>query len=214
LDSKRIGIVVGLKAEEKIARPLGWPIAIGGGRAEGAVYAVHTLIARGADALVSFGLAGGLDPVLRPGNILVPNAVHLDGQIVPCDAALTARLGGPTDHVLLAGETLLDTADAKRRVWHSLAAHAIDLETAAVARAALAHGLPFAVLRAICDPANASLPPAARAALDIAGGIGLWRVAQSLLRQPSQIPDLFALAHDAETARRALKQRVARLAGH
>ena len=211
MDSKRIGIVVGLKAEEKIARPLGWPIAIGGGRAEGAVYAVHTLIARGADALVSFGLAGGLDPVLRPGSILVPKAVHLDGHILPCDAALSARVGGPTDHLLLAGDTLLDTADAKRRVWHAIAAHAIDLETAAVVRAALAHGLPFAVLRAVCDPANASLPPAARAALDIDGGIGLWRVLQSLIRQPRQIPDLLALARDADTARRALKQRVTQI---
>jgi len=151
--------------------------------------------------------------VLRPGNILVPKAVRLDGQILPCDAALCARLGGPTDHLLLAGDTLLDTADVKRNVWHALAAHAIDLETAAVVRAALAHGLPFAVLRAVCDPANASLPPAARAALDIDGGIGLWRVAQSLIRHPRQIPDLLDLARDADTARRALKQRVAKIAG-
>ena len=208
LGSENIGIVVGLKAEEKIARKLGWTIAIGGGRAAGAAAAVQSLVDRGASALVSFGLAGGIDPILGPGAILVPQAVRLDGQIVACDPVLGARLGGLTDHVLLAGDELLDTADNKRRVWHDLHVHAIDLETGAVARAALAHGLPFAVLRAVCDPANCSLPPAARAALDIDGAIGMWRVLHSVLTNPRQIPDLLALARDAATARRALVRRV------
>lgn len=203
--------MVGLKAEEKIARKLGWDIAIGGGRAEGAAAAVESLIVRGATALVSFGLAGGIDPSLRPGQVLVPKAVLLDGEMFSCDAALGARLGGLTGHVMLAGKHLLDTADAKRRAWRDWHAHAIDLETAAVARTARARGLPFAVLRAVCDPANCSLPPAARAALDIDGAIGMWRVLNSLLTGPRQIPDLLALARDAATARRALQRRVRRL---
>ena len=60
--SERVGVVVGLKAEARIARKLGWDIAIGGGGVVGAAKAVDVLIGRGATALVSFGLAGGLDP--------------------------------------------------------------------------------------------------------------------------------------------------------
>lgn len=212
LASERVGVVVGLKAEARIARKLGWDIAIGGGGAVGAAKAVDVLIGRGATALVSFGLAGGLDPSLRPGRVLVPRALLLDGELLSCDPALSAQLGGMTDHVMLAGGDLLDTADNKRRVWRKLQAHAIDLESAAVGRAARAHGLPFAVLRAVCDPANCSLPPAARVALDSAGAIGMWRVLHAILRGPRQVPDLFALARDAATARRALVRRVAKLA--
>jgi len=37
-------------------------------------------VAQGATALVSFGLAGGLDPALIPGAVVVPAEVMEDGQ--------------------------------------------------------------------------------------------------------------------------------------
>jgi adenosylhomocysteine nucleosidase len=80
----------------------------------------------------------------------------------------------------------------------------VDPETGAVLRAARARGLPFAVLRAVCDPASRDLPPAALAALDPAGGIGLLGVLRALARQPAQLGALFALGRDASAARRSL----------
>ena len=68
--------------------------------------------------------------------------------------------------------------------------------------------MPFAVLRAICDPANAPCLPAALAALDARGVIGVWRVLASLAAQPGQLPALLALAADAAAARRSLVARV------
>ncbi len=208
MDSRHIGIVVGLRAEARIVRALGWDVAIGGGGAAGAAQAVETLLARGAKALVSFGLAGGIDPSLKPGRILVPRAVLVDGQPVPCDPALGRMLGGMTGHVILGADEMLETADSKRRRWRALHVNAIDLESGPVARAAVARGLPFAVLRAVCDPANCSLPPAAKVALDNEGVIGVWRVLASILRAPGQIPELIALGRDAARARRALQRRV------
>ena len=69
----RIGTVVGLAAEAVIARRLGWRVAIGGATAAGAQAAARRLIDEDIDALVSFGLAGGLDPALRPGALIVPS---------------------------------------------------------------------------------------------------------------------------------------------
>ena len=77
MDSKP-GIVVGLAAEARVARPLGWPIAIGGGTVAGAEAAAERLVREGVTALVSFGIAGGLDPALRPGTIVVPQEVLMD----------------------------------------------------------------------------------------------------------------------------------------
>ena len=203
-----IGLITGLRAEAKLAQPLGWDSLAGGGTPEGATRAAAILIRRGATALISFGLAGGLDPALKPGTILVPRAVNFNNTINFCDSALAQKLGGMTDHLLLGGTTILATAAEKSHAWHITHAHAIDLESAAIAEAAQAHNIPFAILRAICDPAHRNLAPAALHALNSGGEINLLRVLGALLRAPGQLPALISLARDAALARRALTHRV------
>ncbi len=208
-DSERIGIVTGLAAEARIARRLGWAVAVGGGTAAGARAAARGLAEQGANALVSFGLAGGLDPELTAGTLLVPEAVVAEGVRLRANPPLSAWLGGPTAHCLLGVETVAASVDAKRRLWIQTGCAALDLESGPVAEIASALRLRFAVLRAICDPAGIALPPAALAALSQAGRIGLARVAGSVVRAPSQIPALLHLAGEAARARRALSDRVA-----
>ncbi|HVZ10156.1 hypothetical protein [Rhodopila sp.] len=180
------------------------PVRAGGGTPAGAEAAARALVADGVQALVSFGLAGGLDPALRPGALVVPTDVIEGGAVFATDPALSARFGGPTPHRLLVAGSVLASASAKRDAARSNAAQAVDLESGAVARVARQHGLPFAVVRAICDPVERDLPPAALAALDPKGAIGAARVLGSLLRRPGQIPALLGLAGDASRARRAL----------
>jgi adenosylhomocysteine nucleosidase len=197
--------VVGLAAEGRIASRFGGLVAVGGGTPFGAGEAASGLVRDGAGALVSFGLAGGLDQALRPGVVVVPDTVVSGGRTYFADAVLAARFGGLTGHCLLAGDEVAADADAKRRLFAAMGAQAIDLESGGVARVADLHGLPFAVVRAICDPAERDLPPAALVALDQAGAIGLLAVLRSVVRRPRQIPGLLALARDAGRARRALK---------
>lgn len=202
-------IVVGLHAEARLARRFGVSVVIGGGTAAGAKVAARRAVAEGATALVSFGLAGGLEPGLGPGALVVPAAVLCDGALFAADPALMELLGGATSHRVLAIEKVAADAESKRRLWQATGAAAVDLESGAVARIAAAHGLPFAVLRAICDPAERDLPPAALVALDARGAIGLTRVAGSLIAWPGQVPALLRLAADAAAARRSLARRVA-----
>jgi adenosylhomocysteine nucleosidase len=162
------------------------------------------LIGQGVTALVSFGLAGGLDPALRSGTVVIPSVVLSEGETFRADAMLAKRFGGLTRHTMLAGSAIAVDAVAKRHLHAASGAHAIDLESGPVARVAAAHGLPFVVVRAICDPADRHLPPAALIALDSKGGIGFGAVLHSILAQPWQIPGLLALARDAARARRAL----------
>jgi len=199
-----VGVVVGLAAEARLARPFGLSVAIGGGTAAGAEDAAGRLIRDGATALVSFGLAGGLDPALRPGAIVVPRAIITDGRTIPTDLALSTALGGPTPHLVLGGDAIAADAETKSRLRAATGADAIDLESGAVARLADAHGLPCAAIRVICDPAERTLPPAALVALSAGGAIGLGRVLGSLAARPGQLPVLLALAADAARARRAL----------
>lgn len=207
-----VGVVVGLAAEARIARPLGWPVAIGRGTAVGAENAAQRLVNQGARALISFGLAGGLDPALRPGALIVPSAVIAGDERYATDPSLSRMLGGSTPHVMLGADAIVASVAEKRRLRERTGAAAVDLESGAVARVAAMHGVPFAVLRAICDPAESALPPAALAALDTRGGIVIWRVLASIAARPAQLPALLALAADAAAARRSLVGRVRPLA--
>lgn len=179
-------------------------MAAGGGSPAGAGVAATRVIERGATALVSFGLAGGLDPVLRPGTLIVALDVLSDGERLPADAALSDRFGGITGQTILAGTQIVANTATKRALFAATGAHAVDLESGAVARVARAYGVPLAVVRAICDPAERDLPPAAMMALDSAGGIQLMTVLRSVISRPGQIAGLLALGRDAARARRSL----------
>ena len=192
-------------AEARIARRLGWPIVVGRD-------AVTELLDQGVGALVSLGLAGGLAPGLRPGALIVPSEVMVGTERFATDPALSQLLGGTTANALFGGDAIVATTAEKHRLYQTTGAVAVDLETAIVARAAATHGVPFAVLRAICDPAERALPPAALTALDTHGVIGTWRVLGSVAAHPGQLPALLALAADAAVARRSLVARVRQIA--
>jgi adenosylhomocysteine nucleosidase len=204
--------VVGLTAEARIASRFGGLVAAGGGTPAGAGAAAAGLAQQGARGLVSFGLAGGLDPALRPGAVIVATNVLSEGERLAADVTLSGRFGGVTGETVLAGTTVVIAAAAKAALFAATGAGAVDLESGAVARIALAYGLPFAVVRAVCDPAERDLPPAALIALDQGGTIGVGAVLRSVARQPGQIAGLLALARDAAAARRGLL-RVARRFG-
>ena len=201
--------MVGLAAEARLLRRLRCLVEIGGGTSAGAEAAASLLVQSGAAALISFGLAGGLDPALRPGDILVPAEVFTGGGRLSADEDLSRALGGLTPHMIFGSASLATDAAAKRQLCIETGAAGIDLESGAVARIAVAHGLPFAVLRAICDPAERALPAAATLALNERGIIGVSRVLRSVAAHPWQVAALLALAADAAAARRALRQRIA-----
>ena len=68
------------------------------------------------------------------------------------------------------------------------------------------------MLRAICDPADRDLPPAALTALGAGGAIAVSRLLGSLLSRPGQFAALLALARDAAAARRAMAAHLRRIA--
>ena len=204
MDRSQIGFVVGLSAEAKLLRPFGIQVGIGGGFPAGAARAAEKLVADGAIALVSFGLAGGLNPALPPGALLVPQSVIDDGAIYACDPSLIGWLGGANATFVMSAKLVAETQADKNSLFEATRAEAIDLESGAVARIAAGAKIPFAVLRAVADPARRNLPPAALIALNGAGEIGFLSVLASVLKQPVQIPALIALAQDAAKARKAL----------
>ncbi|ALD92651.1 squalene-hopene cyclase [Cupriavidus gilardii CR3] len=165
--------------------------------------------------LISFGVAGGLDPALPPGSVILADAVAAEGSRFDTDArwtsvlrmALPAAVGGT-----IAGTDTPAAAVADKRALHAATgAVAVDMESHRIAAAARAAGLPFVVCRAIADPAGRRVPPAALAAFGADGGIAMRALSASLLKQPAQLGELLRLAGDAAAARRGLRRLAAAL---
>jgi adenosylhomocysteine nucleosidase len=211
MERGKIGIVTGLSAEARWLHRAGFMVQAGGGTPLGAERAAQALVRQGAQGLVSFGLAGGLKPKLAPGAVLVPPAVIEGARTYICDYALMEFLGGSTGAPMLAGTKIAATAHEKALLYRRSHPVAVDLESGAVARVAAARGLPFAVLRAVADPAERDLPPAAAVALKDDGSLDMAKILASVFRNPRQIPALLNVGRDAKAARAALLARVAKL---
>lgn len=165
-------------------------------------------------AVVSFGLCGGLDPDLRPGDVVLGSGVGSPDESIPADDGLTQalerRLGAAgllvARRPMAAAAAPVLTAAAKRALRENTGAAAVDMESLAAARFARTHGAPLAIVRAVGDPAERNLPPLVLAALDAGGHVDVGAVIRGLARAPGDLPGLVAAAFDSGAAFRALRR--------
>ena len=164
--------------------------------------------------VVSWGLCGALDPRFRPGDLILGAEVVSGGGAVRADEAVTSslaqRLGGAGARVvverLAASDAPILTAAAKAELRRATGAVAVDMESLIAGQYALKQRIPFAILRAVADPAERDLPPFVLKAVDSDGGVDTVAIIGALIRSPSQFAGLRALAADSRAAFRALKR--------
>ena len=206
------GIICGFRVEQRIAERVSSRTACGWHNPN----AAQSLIGRGAECLVSFGLAGALAPGLKTGMIVIPDHVILpNGDVHHCNAALVeilrARFPKAVGGALLASSGIVPTSGAKREQHERTKAVATDMESAAVAKAAATHAMPFCVFRVVADTAADTLPPAAQNGLKADGTTAYGEVLGSILRDPGQVPALVRLALVSRTAMGVLRRSVPEL---
>jgi len=207
-NSRRVVAVTGLIKEARIATGPGVHAIAGGGNAPALAAALERELARGAGAVMSFGIAGGLAEELVRGTWLVARSIVTPAQRWPCDAAwarsIAERLPEAWTADLAGVDAPVTDPAAKRELHRATGAAAVDTESHIAAAIAAAHGLPFAAFRVVADSVRRSLPPAASVALKPDGNISRGAVLGSLARTPAQLPSLLRTAIDARTAFRAL----------
>jgi adenosylhomocysteine nucleosidase len=201
--------ISGLAAEARIARAAGFSTVVGAGDRDRTATLVESAV-RQANCLVSFGVAGGLAPEQRAGDVVISTEVVSDSGRWQAEdsfrtrvAGLAARIGAIEGPVFGASRIIART-DEKRRAWEATDALAVDLESDVVARIAAAAGIPFVVVRTIADPVYRELPPAALIPLAEDGRPQLARVLASVLRGPRQVAALFGVARETRAALAAL----------
>ena len=164
--------------------------------------------------VISWGVCGGLDPRLRPGDLILgAEVVSAEGRINTDEAvtsSLAQRLMDAGAHVAVervAGvSSPVSTARAKAELRLATGAAAVDMESLIAGRFALERRTPFAILRAVADPADRDLPPLVLSAVDSDGRIKAAAVLGDLVRSPGQFAGLVAAARDGRAAFRALSR--------
>lgn len=202
-----IVVAVGLAFEARIARSAG-PARICCGRGPAMAAALDAALGPNCAGILSFGIAGGLDPALRPGTPLIASAVIGESGHHQTDARWSRRLldSHPAAiHAPLLGldEAIVDPA-GKDHHFQRTGAAAVDMESHIAAAVARQHGLPFAALRVIADPAERHVPPSAMRGVRDDGRTDALAVLRALVRRPREIAGVVGIARDAWTARLTL----------
>lgn len=152
--------------------------------------------------VLSVGFAGALDGSLATGDIFWPRVV-----LNACDGVRTDTASG--EGTLVSFATIVGK-EQKARLAKAYGAVAVDMEAAAVAQAAQAHGIGFGALKAISDAADFSLPPldssldgfvaadgtfqSARFACHVAMRPWLWGSTMALSRNSAKASDALCAA--------------------
>ena len=172
----------------------------------------RALIEAGATALASWGMAGGLDPTLGAGAILLPTEVlGVDGQTFNTAPGWRDRLSRAVAALapvrsgkLVTRSRAVGSVADKAELFRATGAAAVDMESAAVGEVAERHQLPFIAVRVIVDSAADVLPRAVTAAADHEGHLQIWRLIGALALAPNELAPLIRLARRYRAANRSL----------
>jgi adenosylhomocysteine nucleosidase len=200
--------ITGLTAEAGIASAPGVHVFACGGNVELSSRAIAQAVEAGSTSIVSFGIAGGLDETLKPGDWVVAESVSGGDRFIGTDRDWSSRLAErlPRAHrggIVSVSHPVLQPS-AKRHLCLTSGAIAVDMESFQAAALADRLGVPFAAIRVVADPAQRALPAAARLGLRPNGTIAVCAVLNSLLREPSQLPAMLRVAGETAIAFRAL----------
>lgn len=204
----RLLVVAGLAREARLAVVPDAASIVSGGDPQLLARRLAAVDSAGVDGVLSFGLAGGLDPGLRPGDLVVGTAAIAEQARFDASDRLTDQLrkairsaGLPASDGVFAGvDAPVLTPAAKAALRAKSGARAVDMESHVAGRWAADHGLPFAILRAVGDPAERALPTLAARALTPDGEVALGRVLAGLARAPGDLGALLAAGRDSRSA--------------
>lgn len=168
---------------------------IGAGAARRATEAIIHFY--GPSCVASVGFAGALDDELQLASVVVPRRV--------IDASDGSSFDtGQGAHTLLSFSGVAGAAQ-KAKLRRAYPAQAIDMEAAAVARAAHAHGLGFFAAKAISDLSSFELPPFGDS-IDPDGRFRAGRFLASVAFRPWLWLRVFRLARHSARAARSLSE--------
>jgi len=213
IDLRPILIVTGLVQEARIAAGPGMAVICSSSNPAQLRALLTVVDPESIRGVISFGVAGGLDPTLRSGDVVVATEVLAGdarwGAGLSLSDDLIDKLTSGRRRVVrgsLAGAEEVVTGRSCKAALHSeTGAAAVDMESHIAAAYAAEAGLPFAALRVISDPAHRALPAIARAAIKPNGQIDVAAILRGIVRNPATVRALVSTGLDFNRALRSLR---------
>ncbi|HXV83839.1 MAG TPA: hypothetical protein VEG60_28620 [Candidatus Binatia bacterium] len=189
-------------------------VALSGIGAERAYAAGSVLISEGATALLSWGFAAGLEDSMSSGCLILPRRIiGTRGDVHWVSTEWHRRLHGTlksqqpiSTDVLVESAAVVRTSAEKRALSERTLAAATDMESAAQARLAEEHRLPFLAIRAIVDTPSSDIPDNVLKALDPHGRISVGKLLAGILLLPTDCIRIARLGIQLNAAQRALRK--------
>ncbi len=181
-------------------------------------WGASTLAAAEPDLMISAGFGGAVLEGLKVGDaVMAEQVLHWSGSELETVAvgfygrnavadALSIRRGA-----FITSDEILNKRSLAQKLPSGAVNPVVEMESAAVARVAAAHGIPFLALRVISDPWNEELGFSIDEFCDDGMRIRPAKVLGVILRRPRIIPQLIRLARNSRTAAVGLARTMERL---
>ena len=212
VDSRPVLIVTGLVQEARIAAGPGMAVVCSASDPQQLRALLTVLDPATIRGVISFGVAGGLDPTLKSGDVVVAT------DVMAGDTRWLAGLSLSEEQIAgialgrrrvvrgsLAGvEEVVVASQCKAALRSETGAAAVDMESHIAAAYAAENDLPFAALRVISDPASRALPALARNAIKPNGDIDVRKILRGIVRNPRALRALVSTGIDFNRALKSL----------
>lgn len=219
-EASRNAVIVALALEASLLDRTGSEhrprVYVSGPGSDRARAAAREAVDAGAQALIAFGLAGGLSEKAMPGMLVVPKVVRSEAGEWKADAPWQRRLiealaphRPVLEGAIFSSQQVVTTRDEKVALAARTGALAVDMESAAIAATAADAGVPFVAVRVIADGPDDALPENV-AALVTHDGRTRYSGLLPYLAAPRRLRLLIGLARRSQRARAELA-RVARV---
>ena len=172
-----------------------------------ALEAARRMLADRPDICISTGLAGALRSAYRPGDVLAARLVSEVGEPVAVAShsellATAVDCGARRVERFATSRTVVSRAEEKLQLGRQ--AEAVEMESYTILAEAARYGVPAVAIRAISDTVDFDIPYDFDRVRDARGQVRIGGIIAQVLRRPSGLPALFALARDCRLAARHL----------
>jgi adenosylhomocysteine nucleosidase len=164
------------------------------------------------NGLISWGVAGALNPALNSGDLVLAETIIDSDKTYQTSSDWLSKLVEnlqETDITLInnrivSNKEVCASVEDKNNLFKKTGAIAVDMESTAIAEVAKNNELDFLVIRAIADEADTSIPDAVLKHTDNLGNPEIFKFLTSCMTKPMQINEIAVLAKSYKKALKTL----------